>query len=102
MEQTVCFITSNLGKVYGRGRWKPELLGYMCEELKQVRLMKNSYYRNSKEVDQIILRTECRKMESEIIKYRNRTWKEFVLNIQRNHEKFEPVFLKHLSKVHRH
>jgi hypothetical protein len=86
---------------YEKEKWKPALPPYIREKLKQVKEIRNRFYRNRIEADRILLRKASREVKSEINKYRANRWKEFLLNIQCNHDKSEKTFWKHLSKIYR-
>jgi len=59
-------------------KWRLMLPTYIREKLKQVKEIRNCYYKKRNEVDRVLLRAESREVKREITKYRALQWKEFL------------------------
>jgi len=86
---------------YEKEKWKPALPTSIREKLKQVREIRNRYYRSRQEEDRVCLRVGSREVKREINKYRANRWRDFLTSIQNSHGRSNTTFWKHLSKIYR-
>jgi hypothetical protein len=86
-------------------KYRPSLPMYIVEELREIRRVRNRYYRERKltgvgsEDLRVLLRTMTRDVRKEIYKYKAARWNSFLSTIQSSHDKQEKLFWSHLSKI---
>ena len=89
-----------------REKFRPALPAYVLYKLKEVKTVRNQYYRQKKtgiekEESRILLRVLTREAKIEVAKYKSDKWQEFLANIQQKHDDKERVFWSHLSRVYK-
>ena len=88
-------------------RYRPSLPAYIVERLREVRQIRNKYYRDRKiagignEDLRVLLRNISREVRNEIYNYRSARWSSFLSTIQGTHDKQESSFWTHLSKIYK-
>ena len=90
-----------------REKYRPSLPPLIVEQLRRVRHIRNSYYRERKKTGvgneelRVLLRTVTKDARIEIYKYKAERWASFLSSIQESHDKPGKVFWSHLSKVYK-
>lgn len=89
-----------------REKFRPALPSYLLHKLREVKKVRNQYYRErkaGKEKDalRILLRVSTREVNIEIAKYKSNKWHEFLGNVQQKHDDKENAFWKYLSRVYK-
>jgi endonuclease/exonuclease/phosphatase (EEP) superfamily protein YafD len=86
-------------------KYRPSLPAYIVERLREVRQVRNKYYRERKTTGvgnedlRVLLRNMTREVRNEIYNYRSARWSSFLSTIQGVHDKQESSFWSHLSKI---
>lgn len=89
-----------------REKFRPALPAYLLHKLKEVKTVRNQYYRQrktgiEKEESRVLLRVLTREAKIEVAKYKSDKWQEFLANIQQKHDEKERVFWAYLSRVYK-
>ena len=91
-----------------RCKYRPSLPLYIIDMLKEVRQVRNKYYRGRKanrgiddEETRILLRTMTRYVKNEINKYKSERWNSFLSTIQDSHDSNGKTFWSHLSRIYK-
>ena len=87
-------------------KFRPSLPPYIIQRLKEVKRIRNRYYRSvgkgdAEEGTRVLLRTMSREVKIEIAKYKSEKWQEFLSKVQTTHDNTEKAFWLHLSKVYK-
>lgn len=90
-----------------REKFRPTLPPYLIQKLKEVKTVRNKYYRekkacNANEESRILLRVLTREVRIEIAKYKADKWKKFLSTIQEKHDDTDRAFWLHLSRIYKH
>ena len=89
-------------------KYRPSLPPYVVGMLKEVRLVRNIYYRRRKvndgvsnEYTRALLRVMTRNVRNEINKYKTECWGNFLAKVQQSHKFGGSEFWLHLSKIYK-
>ncbi|CAF4586260.1 unnamed protein product, partial [Rotaria socialis] len=87
---------------------RPSLPPYIVGILKQVRRVRNKYYRERKtnfgvevERTRLLLRTLTKQVKNEVYNYKSERWNAFLSTIQESHDRNGKHFWSHLSKIYK-
>lgn len=100
-------LKNRLTKWKEKEKFRPALPFYLVQKLKEVKIVRNKYYRernrhNSNEETRVMLRVLSREVKIEIAKYKSNKWQEFLSKIQDTHDNKDRAFWLHLSRVYKH
>ena len=87
-------------------KFRPSLPAYIIQKLKEVKRIRNRYYRTRSNGDagdgtRVLLRTMSRELKIEIAKYKSAKWQEFLSKVQTTHDNVENAFWLHLSRIYK-
>ncbi len=88
-------------------KYRPSLPCHIIERLREVRKIRNKYYRERKingvgnDDLRVLLRIMNREIRNEIYKYKTERWSSFLSTIQNAHNLQEGSFWSHLSKIYK-
>jgi hypothetical protein len=101
-------LKNRVTKWKNRCKYRPSLPPYIIDMLKEVRQVRNKYYRERKanrgiddEETRIQLRTMTRYVRHEVNKYKSERWKSFLSSIQDSHDVKGNTFWSHLSRIYK-
>ncbi|CAF4933005.1 unnamed protein product, partial [Rotaria socialis] len=88
-------------------KFRPSLPPYLIQKLKEVKRIRNKYYRertifNINEETRVLLRVLSREVKIEIAKYKSSKWQEFLSKIQETHDNTDRAFWLYLSRIYKH
>jgi len=100
-------LKNRLTKWKEKEKFRPALPPYLIQKLKEVKRVRNKYYRekkicNSNEETRVLLRVLTREVKIEIGKYKSNKWQEFLSKIQETHDNTDRAFWLYLSRVYKH
>ncbi|CAM4765951.1 unnamed protein product [Rotaria magnacalcarata] len=101
-------LKNRVTKWSNRNRYRPSLPPYIVGMLKQVRRVRNKYYRERKtnfgvevERTRLLLRTLTKQVKNEVYNYKSERWNAFLSTIQESHDRNGKHFWSHLSKIYK-
>ena len=99
-------LKNRLTKWKEKEKFRPSLPPYLIQKLKEVKKVRNNYYREKKtgninEGTRVLLRISSREVKIEIAKYKSDKWQEFLSKIQETHDNKEKAFWQYLSRVYK-
>jgi hypothetical protein len=99
-------LKNRLTKWKEKEKFRPALPPYLIQKLREVKKVRNKYYRekkicNTNEGTRILLRVLSREVKIEIAKYKSDKWQEFLSKIQETHDNKEGAFWQYLSRVYK-
>jgi len=84
-----------------KDKWRPSLPSEILGKLKEIRQIKNRFYKLHQEKDRILVRQMTRLIRKEINEYKTSRWNSFLSCIEESHGQKSTVFWKHLSRIYK-